>query len=907
MGRLVLRVSRALMLVAVAVPSLAAADEIWTVEGGTTLLAIDAATLDRFGITAFDDDGASQRMTSLTIDASSTLSLTVRDGVLENASRGDVRHVGGLTLEAPDSVVRLSGFSLQPVHGSFGAFVVTDGIAGIALLESRAAKLGFDRVGGQLLMETAELTVTRALAEALGIPKLEGVVIGDLIVQAKVTWAGGDEPAPLPAFGDADAEAADGGVAGGNNGTVCHPEATPPIVGPDVIVGDLVDLSNYASLGGIEAFAVGTTSCNIGDKNLEWISGTNHHPLIAQNMFRLKNGRFEQIGQSWLKHAFTALTENACGCGCNGDGGSVLGVGCSDPYCCGLNGQQIRLGPRSDVNAFSGFYPYPYTIGWQQTGNSIYKRLQVQISDLDPAQNGGGQYYVDGQYVTADEAAWDNQHNNASYRTINVTGGGTSWTASLTGTTQREKPAVAAWKASDGTVMLTTAQVQSEGTFYIASKATDLGTGFWHYEYAVQNLNSHRSGRSFSVPISSFAVVQNIGFHDVDYHSGEPYTLTNWTPSWSPGSTTVSWSTDTFDANPNANALRWSTLYNFRFDANVPPIVTQVTIGLFRTGSPPSVTGVAHGPGTGCTLDAQCNDGMHCNGNETCNLGTGQCVAGTIVTCSDPGECRSAACDEGADACVTTNDANGSACGSSADNDCDNPDTCLNGACQSNLEPAGTACGDPSDTDCDNPDTCDDVGGCSANHAPDGSACTDEGNSCTDEACQGGECAHVADDANTCSDGLNCTLNDHCSGGSCIAEPLDCDDGLVCTLDACAEPAGNCTNTDIESILCSDDQGCPNGDCDEAAGHCVCCSCQYYGDIFPMGGDCDVNIDDILCVLDDFGGLCFGSPDFIGDIIPCGGDIPPETDLDDVLAVLEAFGDSDHDGNPCPHPCTPSP
>ena len=34
---------------------------------------------------------------------------------------------------------------------------------------------------------------------------------------------------------------------------------------------------------------------------------------LAQHMYRLKSGRFEQIGQSWVKHGFCALQDVVCG------------------------------------------------------------------------------------------------------------------------------------------------------------------------------------------------------------------------------------------------------------------------------------------------------------------------------------------------------------------------------------------------------------------------------------------------------------------------------------------------------------------------------------------------------------------------------------------------------------------
>jgi len=202
-------------------------------------------------------------------------------------------------------------------------------------------------------------------------------------------------------------------------------QCTNPTQGPDVIVGDLIDIGEYGKVGNISAFAIGTTSCNIGNVNVKWIASTNEHPVIGQNMYRLKNGRFEHIGQSWLKHGFTALTQDLC-CTCNGQGGAVLGIGCSDPYGAGLNASQGNLGPRSEVNAATGLYPYPYILGSNpQTGNAIYKRLQIKDADLEPTLNVGALYFGEGQYVTRDDATLSNKNNNASYRRAAVTASGT--------------------------------------------------------------------------------------------------------------------------------------------------------------------------------------------------------------------------------------------------------------------------------------------------------------------------------------------------------------------------------------------------------------------------------------------------------------------------------------------------
>ncbi len=84
-----------------------------------------------------------------------------------------------------------------------------------------------------------------------------------------------------------------------------------------------------------------------------------------------------------------------------------------------------------------------------------------------------------------------------------------------------------------------------------------------------------------------------------------------------------------------------------------------------------------------------CDDGLFCNGVDTCSGGVCSIHAGD--PCSGGPECADN-CDEGANTCH---------------------------------RPAGTACGIGSDTDCTDPDTCDGVGTCDSNDVPDGTACND--------------------------------------------------------------------------------------------------------------------------------------------------------------------------------------
>ncbi len=378
--------------------------------------------------------------------------------------------------------------------------------------------------------------------------------------------------------------------------------------GPDVTVGNLVDLGHYGSVGPISAYSIGTDACNFGDAPLVWQEGNNQHPVIAQHMYRYEDGRFEQLGISWLKHGFGALAQNTC-CTCQNPGDlSLLGVGCSDPYTADLNGDQDGwfggfwggLGPRSEVNPSTGDFPWPYTT-MGQSGDNIYKRLQVPTSDMDPNLHPDALYFAEGHYVTPHDAAAGNQHNNASHREVRTnTFANNQWVLEFAGPTTRMRSAIYAWQAIDPGVTLSV--VDDDGRMILGSNASDNGDGTWSYEYALYNMNSERSIGAIFIPLSEGTTPTDLGFHDVE-HRENPWSVDDWTPVINAGD--ISWSTDSYSVNPDANAIRWGTLYNFRFTCDAAPTNDSVYASPFKPGIGIVWTFDAQVPGSASGCDAQ--------------------------------------------------------------------------------------------------------------------------------------------------------------------------------------------------------------------------------------------------------------------------------------------------------------
>jgi hypothetical protein len=478
---------------------------------------------------------------------------------------------------------------------------IRDGKSGFTFFNIEGHTFDFDVNERLFTLKDGRVLVSSEFAGAMGRPTLAGTVVGNLSISTTMRPVEVSEVVN----GEVKADVLPGRTDAGS------------VPGPDVVVGDLSGLAQFGSSSGTRVgLAVATDSCNFGVENLHWFAlPDNDHPVIPQNLYRMSGGanndeRFEQIGQSNVKHAFTALMNDICNLGCNGVSNTNLGSGCSDPYSASLNSGP-NLGSRAWINPFTGAYPRGDSAnnpnnhtGHTHTGPS--HRILVEMNDLNTTLNAGASYFAEAQYITPHEFAWCqthpgecNMYNNVSYRKYTVSGTTSPFSFSAAAATVRTKPAIAAWPGA--TLVEIKPDAANDGIAIVGYKVTNPSPGVWHYEYAVYNQNLDRAIQSFSLNLGIRASISNIGSHAPPQQPGwaadgtvgnAGFSSTPWTQTFDQG--VLNWSSETFAFNPNAGAIRWGTLYNFRFDSPRPPARTLATIGFFKTGQP--VTIQVYGP-----------------------------------------------------------------------------------------------------------------------------------------------------------------------------------------------------------------------------------------------------------------------------------------------------------------------
>jgi hypothetical protein len=465
-----------------------------------------------------------------------------------------------------------------------------------------------------LQVHNADLIATAALAERLGVDVLENMPVGmvwlDLNLHippgANTTGRLLDEPdrglscTGRPFWPQEDpANRVDVGLI--NIGTVAYQGRQP---GTNRI--KVAPSATLKSLGFGDAVWIPKFSSN----GLWPYTPEDQHPYLVWNMYRIADGRIEQLGTSGVKHAFLTINFN---CTINCGSGNVLWPGCEDVYSSGTNDSNTNQGPRYDINPDTGLFFStgsffdPNSTGSQQNFSSNYEnRLMVDETELSTP---GAEYFLDSWYVVLhDIDIW----NSMGYHPISPTPSGGGWT--FNPGAFNVGPVIDQW-VSEGTTDPFETHVSiriknndagatypdnmPQGHLRVLSKVTEVAPGRWRYNYAIQNYDFKRGIDQVRIPLPASGQLFDtyFGAPEVDGHQVEAwavqrdggelvFTAPPPTPQAPP-------------APPASNALTWFSLFNFEFETDVAPIDGGAPLNMraAEAGSPNELSANVVAPG----------------------------------------------------------------------------------------------------------------------------------------------------------------------------------------------------------------------------------------------------------------------------------------------------------------------
>jgi hypothetical protein len=587
----------------------ARAQEVWVARGGTTTLHVNAALIEDLGIrvagvrdTVVSPPGMDLRMEdpywTFSISQDSDFRFQVNHGIAVpyGVLDGALRHEGSIVWQIGATLVPIDRFRIAyaPVtvegpagpHPSDVLYFAPEGTASPVICQIENSMLDFRKDEGALYIHYMNFSISRDWAAQVGRPDLAGwtIAMAEAVVRAeKLSGASVGEP------------------------------IVPDFVGVlDVALGSIANISQVAHDGtypaGAAALSMATTACNFGDTDVPWQAPMAvDHPTIAMALYRSMDGRLEQIGVSWMKHGFYALSNNDCTACQHPSDGSFLGVGCSDTYGVMNNGDRNYLGPRKEIN--------PYKSTWTCTGShfsggqpdcvrrhggSNHGPLDHRLAAVDADLNlPGATYYYEGYYLVQNDS---DKSNNIGTRVCTMSWNGSVWDFT---TPQVNNPLV--WGPAInrfGDLRTSVAVGADDGDVILAVQPTQIGNRY-HYEYALFNFDSDRQIRALIIPVGADSSITDIGFHDSD---ADP--TNDWQVTLADG--TIRWETDTYENNPDAHALGFGLMYNFRFDSDAAPAAMDATLGVFKPTGPAEVVAASLGPAVpASTVDGATTSAFH--------------------------------------------------------------------------------------------------------------------------------------------------------------------------------------------------------------------------------------------------------------------------------------------------------
>ncbi len=503
------------------------------------------------------------------IDKSSHLNLQVPYGIIEKVTDGSLKIVSNLSFTHQNKSLLIDSLILEPVtlfnSSDLVNFIVKDN-NGNELFTASSIHIELDLDKKLLKMSNIDLIATEKFAQLLDQPLLANQVVAQLHTYHKlaIPEAAITSPENIKAI------------------TCANNPVWPPAGDVDVT---LLDINFIAYLGDVGPDKIVITPAaslkNIGTADVAWFQkftgnsppyNTDQHPYLNWSLYREVDNRFEQIGLSGIKHAFFTINSN-CAC----PGGHVLGLGCEDVYGTGNNDSDSDLGPRAELESFSGiwkncgsfFDPMPCTGSQQNTSNQPgQNRLVVRKDQLTDVNNTG--MFFQAWYVIRDDI---NIFNSMGYRTIAPTPNGPGWNIN-TGPTFTNGPALDNYVPANTTSAMQASKSlsTSEGHLTVAVKVIDLGGGNYRYNYAIENYDFDPRFSQFRLPMPNATAFNNPVFSDSDDN-----TLNDWVFSISNGEFKVTGN--------SSNEQDWGMLFSFSFTVAAAPTTGILSIDVVNSAS----------------------------------------------------------------------------------------------------------------------------------------------------------------------------------------------------------------------------------------------------------------------------------------------------------------------------------
>ncbi|TVS13409.1 MAG: hypothetical protein EA419_02000 [Wenzhouxiangella sp.] len=552
------------------------ASSAWPAGGGSGAIQLRGDYLPDLGVEVLEADEPvrERRFAPLTI-GDPRLWLYMPFGNFEGFTGGALEARSALALRHGDQVVRLDRLHLLPARQQQLTVLQLHDGHGNHLANVTHMHVTIDHRRGEMALRNADVRATARLAAMLGQPALTNLSIGELRLDARVT---------VPEQADRSGR----GVDHSGRGLSCADRPLWPQDGFEVDVA-LIGVNFVTALGqepdtGRLKIAPAATLKNVGEADVPWFQQfqpadpalyphepRDQHPFLVWNLYRIHNGRMEQLAASGVKHAF--FSQNLA-CQINCGNGNILWPGCEDTYSTQNNDTATFQGPRSEITPHLGLWDScgsffdPGCTGSQTGFAGDWKhRLLVDPQELTQAD---ADYFIDAWYVIQyDVNIWNGMgYHRIEPETVPPSGQTFSLDPFIQGSPMREWVPEGQSTAEAAHQLIVVESDTPEapypdnmplGHLRVLAQVEDLGDGSFRYRYAVMNFDLSSGVHEFRVPLPPDADLLEA------WMGGPPDVLE------------TAWPHDRLDRSvrfraPEGHSLPWFTLYNFEIVVNKQPL-----------------------------------------------------------------------------------------------------------------------------------------------------------------------------------------------------------------------------------------------------------------------------------------------------------------------------------------------